>query len=257
MVLFEMLDSYITNPVNEIRKIEDILNRKRHIQYDGTYSLKEVFGIAYTRTQFASLEPTINSFLTNIIYKDYSETDYVKTAICYRCLCEFLLAIIDHGIEYYYLEHFEDDVEQLKNIINLGLEKSGYVLVNKGKHRVTSKKDEVAELIATTNKHYNKNILDYLLAKTTDEKEKVLTALAIQLEGREPKDKYSKDCGEWVQLLRHKEEKIKEAQYSWFFSAEDYGDNLDKLFRIYLSIVSHDDCHDYLEDFKKNRGDKR
>ena len=103
MVLFEMLDSYITNPVNEIRKIEDILNRKRHIQYDGTYSLKEVFGIAYTRTQFASLEPTINSFLTNIIYKDYSETDYVKTAICYRCLCEFLLAIIDHGIEYYYL----------------------------------------------------------------------------------------------------------------------------------------------------------
>ena len=255
MNLFEMLDTYQTNPVKEIKKIKSILNREGYVNYHH-YFLKDAFDLTYSSTSFASHEPTFDDFLKNIVFEGYNQEDVNCAIKSYRYLCEFLLALIDSGINYAFEETFGDDIAQLQKIINAGLERSGYTLVKHGKYKVTSKKDEQAEATAAIHKEYQKNILDYLLAKAVDEKEKVLTSLSIQLDGHKPSDSYSKDCREWVQLLRHKEEKIVDSKYSWFFDNDDYEKNLDKLFRIYLSIISHDDCHDYLEEFKSKRGVK-
>lgn len=250
-----MLDTYQTNPVKEINKIKSILNREGYVNYHHCY-LKDAFDLAFSNTSFASHEPTFDDFLKNIVFQNYDSKDLNGAIKNYRYLCEFLLALIDSGIDYAFEEVFGDDIAQLKKIIDAGLEKSGYTLVKYGKYKVTSKKDEQAEATAAIHKEYQKNILDYLLAKTVDEKEKVLTSLSIQLEGHTPLDKYSKDAREWVQLLRHKEEKIADSKYSWFFDKNDYEKNLEKLFRVYLSIISHDGCHDYLEEFKIKRGNK-
>ena len=250
-----MLDTYQTNPVKEINKIKSIINREGYVNYEH-YDLKDVFDLAYSYTSFASHEPSFDDFLQNIVFQDYDPIDIKGAIKNYRYLCEFLLALIDSGINLAFKETFEDDIAQLEKIISLGLERSGYTLVKHGKYKVTSKKDEKAEATAAVHKEYQKNILDYLLAKTLDEKEKVLTSLSIQLDGHKPSDNYSKECREWVQLLRHKEEKITDPKYSWFFDSDDYEKNLDKLFRIYLSVISHDDCHNYLEEFKSKRGVK-
>lgn len=255
MNLFEMLDTYQTNPVKEINKIKSILDRDGYVNFNHCY-LKDAFDLTYSNTNFAAHEPSFDDFLKNIVFQGYDPMDINGAIKNYRYLCEFLLALIDSGINYAFEETFGDDIVQLQKIINSGLERSGYILVKHGKYKVTSKKDEQAEATAAIHKEYQKNILDYLLAKTVDEKEKVLTSLSIQLDGHKPLDNYSKECREWVQLLRHKEEKIVDSKYSWFFGSGDYEKNLEKLFRIYLSIISHDDCHDYLEEFKNKRGVK-
>lgn len=249
-----MLDTYKTNPVNEINKIKTILNRSGYVDFVYRH-LSDGFEMVFANTSFASYEPSFKDFLNNIIFKDYNPKDLQTAITSYRYFSEFLMALIDYGVDYSFEETFGNDIAQLEKIILLGLDNCGYTIVKSRKNRVTKKKDEQAESIAATNNKYSKNILDYLLAKTLDEKEKVLTSLAIQLESTSPKDKYSKQNREFVQLLRHKDEKIKDPKYSWFFNDENYENNLDKLFKVYLSVIAHDDCFDYLQEFNSNKGD--
>lgn len=255
MNLFETLDTYKTNPSNEIRKIEEILRRERDPDF---YSVpfKEVFSYLFEKSEFCTHETSFDSFLKNIVGIDHRyKTDF--DANNYRHLCELLLNLEKIPMKDSYVEAFGADFAQLEKMIFNGLDRMGYKLTkDSNKHIVTMKKDEAAEAIASTNKDYNKNIFDYLLAKTVDEKEKVITSLAIQLEATQPKDAYSKKNREFVQLPRHKDEKINDPKYSWFFEPNIYECNLDKLFGIYLSIISHDSCHDSLEEFKAKRGDK-
>ena len=253
MNLFEFLDTYKTNPSTEIEKINSILNRTEYVSGIGQISLKDAFDYVYANTPFASHEPDIDSFLKKIL-NGYHFGDTSEAILSYRFLCEFILALLTYPMDYAVSSYFEDHMEQLKKIIVNGLNKSGYEIVPYGKMSVTKKKDEQAETIASANETYKKNILDYLLTKGVDEKEKVLTSICVQLEALKPIDNYVKECREWIQLLRHKDENINSQKYSWFFIKETYEENLDKLFRICLSIIAHDGCRRYLDDFKKNRG---
>lgn len=256
MNLYEFLDTYQTSPVLEINKIKSILERTEYISGLGRYSLKDVFDIVYSESSFASHEPNIDDFLNNIVLRDYREDNEIGAITNYRYLCEFLFALIELDMNYDFQSYFGEHIRQLKNIMMAGLEKSGYTIVPYGNHTVTKKKDDQAESIAATNGEFRVNIMDYLLAKTTSEKEKVLTLLANQLEATQPKDCYSKQNRELVQLLRHKDEKLKDQRYSWFFEKNEYEKNLDSLFKVYLSIISHDNCHDFLDKFKNNKENK-
>lgn len=253
MNIYELLDSYQTTPFQEIKKINTILARKVTITFSGTKSLKDLLGETYKVTYFGSFEPNIDDFVNNIVMKGFNVTDVLSAINNYRMYCELLLVLLDGTKDSNFAVAFSSDMKQLKKMIESGLDKSGYKIIQKDGHKVTIKKDEEAEMIAATNKEYNKNILDYLLAKSVDQKEKVLTSLAIQLEAAQPKDDYSKKNREFVQLLRHKDENIDNPKYSWFFEANTYENNLDKLFRVFLSIISHDNAHEYIKEFSANK----
>ena len=250
-----MLDTYRTNPQHEMQKISEVL--ERDVFFEGNwYKLKSIFGEEFKKSDFSCHEPTMESFLRNHVFIDYLlEGDQRDAIVCYRHYCEFLLAMIDDHIKQLDIEPFADDLKQLERIILSGLSRCGYELVRYKNHRVTKKKDAQAEAIAATSKEHNKNILDYLLSKTVSDKEKVLTALAIQLEAIPQKDNYMKQTREYVQLLRHKTEKVKEPKYAWFFETRSYEENLDKLFRVFLSIIAYDNCSDYLKEFEKKKNE--
>lgn len=253
MNLFETLDTYQTNPEDEIQKISEVLKRKVFVDFTSR-TLKYVFEKEFKNSAFASYEPTMDFFLRKHIIAGCLSNDSHDVIISYRYYCEFLLAMIDDNIKKLDIGLFEDDLKQLERLILNGLARCGYELVRYKNHRVTKKKDAQAEAIAATSKEHNKNILDYLLSKTVTDKEKVLTALAIQLEAIPQKENYLKQTREYVQLLRHKAEKAKEPKYAWFFEKESYEENLDKLFRVFLSIIAYDNCSSYLKEFetKKN-----
>ena len=255
MNLFETLDNYKTTPSKEIYKIKSILKRNKSISLTRTTTFEKALDYLFKISKFGSYELDIDSFIEKIALKDYDPDNEKSNILQYRRLCEFLLNLLDDETYYENKQVFDEDEKQLWSLICNGLRLCGYMQIyDSNNQRVTKKIDPEAESVAALNKDYKDDIFDFLIAKDINQKEAALTNLSIKLEALKSQDKYIKSNREFVQLLRHKEEYLLNPKYSWFFEDDDYEENLDKLFRIFLSTISYSDSIDYINDFKQKCG---
>ena len=239
-----MLDNYKTNPANEIRKINAIL-RRTHC----SISLWNALNDCYLESDLCSYEPSLDNFYKNCIVNNYlyDEIDEFEVEVIrYRLFVELLLELLEYPSSYNEYGEFVKDINQLKLTILEGLKKLGYGLKDFNGKKVTYKCDVVAETIAVSNNDYANDIFDYLISKSISEKETALTNLSIKLEALKPKDTFMKNTRDYIQMMRHREERKKTKQYSWFFEKEEYEKNLDDLFRILICYVAHDGCLDII-----------
>lgn len=250
MSLFDLLDNYKTTPSIEINKIKSILRRRRNISLIDTISFEEALDYLYKTSEFGSYELSIDDFIEKIALKNYDSKNENANILPYRRLCEFLLTLLDKENYYKHKDLFSVDEKQLWMLLFKGLSSCGYTVeYDENGHRATRKIDVEAEAVAASNPDYKECIFNYLISKELDEKESALTSLSIKLEAVQSEDKYVKKIREYVQLLRHKEEKKNEKKYSWFFN-ECYESNLDDLFKLFLSSIMHEKCLPILEAFR-------
>ena len=257
MNLFEMLENYKRTPYDEVRKINDILERKVYVDYENI-SLLDVFEQIFLKSQFIAYESNFKSFLDNFIFTSEYGIRFVgldEAIIEYRLFCELLLNLIKIKNCINYIDKFGSDIKQLQMIIENGINNTGYKIIEQNGNIVTAKKDEIAESVAIKNEKYRNTIYDYLIAKNVKEKENALTKLAIKLEAIKSTDSYIKANREYIQILRHKEEKIIDEKYSWFFEDSEYENNLDKLFKIYISTIAYLNCTNDIKTFKMKTND--
>ena len=235
-----MLDNYETNPINETRKIWDVLKKQ-----DSYQSLWDSLDDDFSKCELSAHESSLNNFYTNFIWKNeiYNGlNDFEISVLRYRLFVELILYLFDFHVLNAWSYDYGAEMDQIKLIIDNGLKKCGYGLKESNKKVITYKLDIVAETTAANNKHYSEDIFDYLIAKTAEEKEKALTSLSIKLEAVKPIDGFTKSNRDYVQMMRHKEERISLDKYSWFYKKSDYSKNLDKLFKILICYISHIDC---------------
>ena len=249
-----MLDTYKTNPSNELAKIDNLLIRKERVIGEGQISFKYVLNIVFKKSIFGGYETDLDAFINNVIKNNREQMGEELTIVGYRYLCEMLIELLDIGIPYDYEEYFCDDAKQLKTLVYEGLKSTGYNVINYKDYKVTKKIDEEAEAVAATNPEYKEFIFDYLIAKNKEQKESALTRLSIKLEGLKSKDAYIKANREYVQFLRHKEEFVDNPKYSWFFNKSEYGNNLDNLFKIFIATISYNSALPIIEYFRKQCG---
>lgn len=247
--LYDTLDNYVTNPELEISKISAILDRVKNVSVLETISFRSALNETYMTSVFGSYELDINQFINRVVLKGFMPNQKTTHVVPYRKLCEFLLELLETGVPAKYKKLFANDEKQLLSLITVGLKSCGYEIINYQDHRVTKKIDIVAEAVASTNIDYKEYIFDYLLSKSLDEKEDALTSLCIKLEATKSNDKYVKRIREYIQLLRHKEEKKSDKKYRWFFDSYDYDNNLDKLFRLLLLSIVHENSSKLLVEF--------
>ena len=242
-----MLDNYKTDPYKEINKIFAVLNRKY-----GFTKLWDALNGCFMESVFNSVEPSLDDFYKNfIVNNDYYEnkTDFEVHILQYRLLVELLLELLKYPIPGFEYGEFSDDVNQLESIIGEGLKKLGYGIKEfKGK-KVTYKIDIAAETIASENHDYSDDIFDFLIAKSTEEKESALTSLSIKLEAVKPLDGFMKNSKDYLQMMRHKEERKKIEQYSWFYAKEQYNQNLNDLFTVLVTYAAHIKCSPIIEKY--------
>ena len=245
-----MLDGYSTSPNNEVRKIWCVLNRKYN--YTSLWvELHESFLISDLRSK----EDSLDSFYSNFIVKNDNYVgldDFEKGALFYRFFVELLLELLKYGLPNYPYSGFDNEIEQLKEIIYDGLKRCGYGIKTVNNKSVTYKLDIVAETVAASNKDYKEDIFNYLIAKTANEKENSLTNLSIKLEATKPFDGFSRGNRQLIQIMRHKKEKMEDKKYCWFFERKNYERNMDSLFKILICYISHIDCASLVEEFNKN-----
>ncbi len=250
-----MLDNYQTNSGNEMRKMWSILNRK-HCGISFWHALDSV----YRKSFFCSIEPTLQDFYLNFIRKNsvYENLeDYEISIYQYRFLSELMFNLLSNYNNEFYLEDFDDDIKQLLLIMREGLKKCGYCFKELNGKYYTSKIDIIAETIAAENKDYSNDIFDYLIAKALIEKENALTSLSIKLEAVKPFDSYTKNARDYIQMLRHKKERMNDKQYSWFFDKKKYESNLDNLFRILICYIAHINSYKEIVDFDNKSNHKK
>ena len=257
MNLYDVLENYKTTPQNEIRKIKEILKREHYVSYSGC-SFQNYLELQFLQSDFIKYESDLHNFLDNFVFVYEPGLDYAPIDIAireYRLFCELLLDLLSERNENISLYNaFKKDINQLKLLIEEGLRISGYKIIDYKGKLVTSKNDDVAESIALSSDKYRNTIFDYLIAKDVKEKEKIITEFSIKLESEKTKEDFVNTCREFVQLPRHKEEKIKDPKYSWFY-LDDYEENLDKLFKLYVASLAHLNSKEIIADFK-NRGNK-
>ena len=247
MNLFEMLENYKTSPKNEIRKLFAILNRTY-----GYTKFWDALNGCYLKSELCAVEPSLDDFYSNFIFNNplYSDLDnFEEETLHYRLLVELLLELLKFDIPGFEYGEFDKEENQLRSIINEGLQKMGYGLMDYKGKEVTYKRDIVAETIAVENKKYKEDIFDYLISKTCDEKEMALTNLSIKLQALTPKDSFMRNARDYVQMLRHKDEREEDKLYSWFFEKEVYEKNLDDLFRILICYAAHSNCSNIISDY--------
>lgn len=249
MSIYDLLKNYKTTPAEEIRKINDVLDETVYIDYF-SHTFLNYLKTIFKQSEFNKFDSNYNGFIKSIVFKDYNPNDFKKSINQYRYYCEFLLNLcnVSSSNRSYYINL----INRLKIIIETGLNSLCYKLIVKNGHILTSKIDDLAEGITATIDDYNSEIMDYLLAKTIDEKENALIHFSIKLEALKSKDNYIKSTREYVQLLRHKTEKQGDKKYQWFFSEEEYEMNLEKLFKIFLSTISYYNAIDIISEFKTN-----
>ena len=254
MSLFDYLDVYKTTPANEIRKISSLLKTK--VIYYGSTAFVNLFVELFPSSLFAAYEPSFSEFLNTFVFADFDATNKEKTEFLqYRYYCELLLNLLNVNAEIGFKNSVAEEINQLKRMIDNGTSGCGLKLVrDKNNHIVTMKKDEKAEAIAAINKEFKEPIFDYLIAKTIKEKESALTSLSIKLEAIKSDDSFFKTNKEFVQLLRHKEEKKRDNKYSWFFVEKNYEKNLDDLFELLLAMISHKKGVSISKEFKSKSG---
>lgn len=247
-----MLDGYKTNPKNEIRKINDLL--KERVSYDGR-SMWEILDASFHYSELNIIETDLKSFYTNLILKNPCYEGLLVEEIMvlqYRFLCELILNLLYIGQNSNVFYPDVKEIIQIKGLIKNGLELCGYKIEFKKKHYVTRKTDIHAEAISIKNKEYKEYIFDYLIAKTLEDKESALLNLCNKLEAEKAVDTYTRHVRDYVQFLRHPEERKKLPRYSWFYKKESYLENLEKLFKILLTYIGHLSSFNELNEFDKN-----
>ena len=251
-----MLDGYKTNPKNEIRKISALL--KEHVSFDGR-TIWELISLSFAHSEFSEIETDLHSFYTNLILKNDNfsglGTDEV-VVLQYRFLCELIFNLLDVGQSYSIFIADAKEILQLKGLIKHGLQLCGYKMEWIKKHYVTRKLDIHAEAVAIANKDYKDYIFDYLIAKSVNDKEHALLNICNKLESIKIVDGYTKHSRDYIQLLRHPDERKNIDKYSWFYRKDNYLLNLDRLFRILLTYIAHLNSYRDLNEFDKNCSEK-
>lgn len=170
----------------------------------------------------------------------------------YRFLCELVFNLLDVGQSLSILIDDAKEILQLKGLIKNGIELCGYKMEYIKRHYVTRKLDIHAEAIATINKNYKDYIFDYLIAKSSSDKEQALLKICNKLEAIKVVDGYTKHARDYIQLLRHPDERKSKDKYSWFYKKDNYSLNLERLFRILLTYIAHLNSYNDLNEFDTN-----
>ena len=256
MNLNDVLNNYKTTPENEMRKIEEMLSA-RSFYYDGMMTLIEILREEFLSSDYKKYETTFDSFYSNVILCDSNFVGLntlekkLTSLIMYE---EFLLNLLLRGKIHNYHASVTKAAAHLISIISEGLAKMGYEIEdNEGEYYI-KKIDAIAEIAATNNPTFSRDIFDYLVSKTVKNKEDALLNLSNRLNAIKECPGYVKQNKEYVQLLRHKDEKIKDPKYAWFYNESSYNDNLDKLFKIFISMISYCDAFGVIEEFDTNCG---
>ena len=252
MNLYEMLDGYNTNPKNEIRKINSLLKQK--VSFDGR-PLWTVLGDSFHYSTFNKIEIDLESFYTNLDLHNPIYTEMIEDEILilqYRFLCELifnLLLVGEHNSVFY---PSAKEILQTQELIKNGLQLCGYRIDYVKNRFITVKIDIHSETVAAENKEYSDYIFDYLISKTAKDKEQSLLNLCNKLEATKPVDGYTRHARDYIQFLRHPDERKKIKKYSWFYEKENYPKNLEKLFRILITYIAHLNSYADLNEFDKN-----
>lgn len=249
-----MLEGYKTTPEKEINKINQILqNKEFSILYTQRIAFYSALDDTFSFSDFSSYDTSLTSYIKNVIEENTIYEGMESSAVSilkYRFYVESLLALIDN--QYFktnYINDFNSDVIHLKKIINQGLKTMGYGITTRDEKQVTYKLDPVSEGVALTQeKDVREMIYDYLISKSVSDKEKSLTKIANKLESWKDRDAYLNQCRHFVQLLRHPDE-MKD-DYPWFYESKDYESNLDKLFKIFVSMFAYKEAEEPLKEFQ-------
>lgn len=258
MNLNDVLNNYKTTPENEMRKIEEIL-KARSFYYDGRCTLIEIARDVFVLSKYSGYETSFDNFYLNIVLNDDNFVgldEKEKELVAYLMYSEFLLNVLVNNKNTRVSNSVLQTIRHLVSVITEGLSKLGYEINEMDGAYYTKKVNSVAEVAATNNHSYSDDIFTYLVSKTIVDKENALIRISNKLNAEKKCYGYFKQNKKYAQILRHKEEKVKDPDFSWFYKVEDYNKNLDKLFEIFISMISYNNSFEIVEEFEKKCGRK-
>lgn len=276
--LFERLQNYESDPIDEYHKISTFLDDAIVERYNKIH-LNTLLSDAFLfckefRCYFASLDDCVDSNCSNIwkyqcpaksYYQSLDENDRDILLDEFLTYCQILLTCLSYfrehsitilnkyfvnGINWEIVDQFEELVIHSLNCFN---------------YKSVSKKDSlnveivminpVAEVVALeSTKHISEAIFGYLANRDIKTKEKFLHDFIDLLE---PTFKKYSDQGlvkkirEYIQLLRHPETKKDDTDYQWYFkNKKKY---IDKLFELCLFVQQYDLSKAIVAEFEDNK----
>lgn len=249
--IFITLSEYKTNPILEFYKIEKILYKKCDFDRRLIDILDTCFMMSdFLRFKFVCINDALESFrkvfrkFQNCIYDVLEQEDKYILEDAYLNYCEILYHLFSFLTEDFILRFdFYDNraLEQAKGMICSGLKAMNFKIVcidEKQKLFEVIKINQGAEVVAALSPtNIKEAIIGYLGARDSDiaEKETRLLTLINLLTPNIKKyrnEKTISKVSEFVQLIRHSEEKKEEPAYKWFY--ENKSKYLDDIFSLCL-----------------------
>lgn len=264
--VLEKLMMSTTNVENEFKKIKELLG------YSDFYyrrSLVEFFEEEFSsfkeiRKYFSSYEDCENKIIPTLLeaYKHGNSAhqkdldDKVLEEFLDFCEVHFYLIMETTKLN---ISNYKIDVlMHLKDLIETSLQKLCYKIIKSNNEFgfLIIKENPVIETIAlASDNDTEKIIFDYLDYKNQDEysKESILHKFIDKLENimKEDNEQLVHSIREFAQIIRHPEQKKKEAKYKWFF--DDCISNMDKLFLLCLYVQQRVVVKEILDEFCKEK----
>jgi hypothetical protein len=190
-------------------------------------------------------------------WMDYEVND--KEVIEFRFFAELISNLtVAHNDNY--TNETDKALYQIENVIDTELAAYNLKIVERDlppneSPFITQVKDPVAEAIAAnTNETAREAIIEYLCAKTHDEKYNAISKIAC-IEEKEKKGLTGGgvlgSASLYIQLIRHKDEYKDKPEYAWFFKDGISDEYLDDLFHLAICVDSIKEGKDIAEKFDK------
>ena len=267
--IFLSINDYNSDPITEIDKIDRVL-QKECGYYTTIYNLlnQSFVRSKLLRSRFVNLDDCIDSLIYNISHNynrcDFERLDSNIQNIIFNeffnyCEVIFHLLFLAYKYEKINTTDFDENVFlQAIDVIKVSLKSLNYQIVCLNEEEFlfeVIKINPESEIVAAQSENTIKQaILHYLGARDNDikEKENRLLQLIVLLEPNIKKFKNESSISkvsEYVQLIRHSEEKKKEKEYQWYFdNKEKY---LDYIFAMCIYAQHYFITKDVINTFEK------
>lgn len=267
--IFLSINDYKSDPITEIKKIDKVL-QKECGYYTTIYSfLKQSFVQSKVlRSRFVDLDDCVDSLIYNISHNyncycfetlDSNTQTIIFNEFFNYCEVIFHLLFLAYKYKKKYINDFDENVYlQAIDVINVSLKSLNHKIIYLDEKEYlfeVIKIDPESEIVAAQSENTIKQaILHYLGARDNNikEKENRLLQLIVLLEPNIKKFKNESSISkvsEYVQLIRHSEEKKKEKEYQWYYdNKEKY---LDYIFAMCIYAQHYFITKDVINTFEK------
>lgn len=263
--IFDRINNYKSNPIDEYFKISKFVDE---IYCYGVNTVFDVLDDCFSYSpELSSIYIDLENCIDDNVYllRQYKDSppaksyfDHLnketKTQLLYEYLSyvQIICNLINVSIKIEKSLASNNTIKHLKNLIATSLKSLNYKAVIRDDKIDIMKEDYLSEVVANQSpSNISEAIIGFLCSKGTKEKERSLQELVDLLEPI--LKKYSSQSivskiKQYVQVVRHPEEKKKEKEFEWYYS--DKEKYIDELFGLCIFVQQYDNSKKALDEIE-------